>query len=338
MLVSKSGLYIDSPTSKVLDWLCSFEGTTTANGDAVGTTIVCDGLIAEPSYDIHLVKILSGNAAGQLRVISTHTAGTNTLLADSPFTDAVGAAVQIVADTRFIILSILGSGNGTSSEGLFYYGTVTAVPGVNQFTIPTLAGLGAGKFAGVTNPYQAFVLRDAAGLSAAPQGEQQPVTAYVTATGVFTTTAYTAAVGIGDEILLLNPNLATALGISTIVTNIFNLVNSMLVTTETGGTLATTGAVQNVYLNNAPTGVFEPLCVKIDLTNLVGGEVVVIRSSYRIAAGGNLILQDTVTFTGVQAVPLKQIELQPNRFGVQVTLERTAGAARNHDWEVVYRS
>ena len=96
------------------------------------------------------------------------------------------------------------------NQGPTYYGVVTAVPGANQFTIPTLAGLGAGKFAGATNPYQAFVFRDAGGASAAPQGEIQPVTGYVPATGVFTAGAYTAAVGVGDEILLVHPAIAAA--------------------------------------------------------------------------------------------------------------------------------
>ena len=96
----------------------------------------------------------------------------------------------------------------TGMQGLCYYGVVTAVPGANQFTIPTLAGIGAGKFDGVTNPYFAFVFRSAGGAAAAPQGEQQPVIGYVTATGVFTTTAFTAAVGVGDEILIVSPYLA----------------------------------------------------------------------------------------------------------------------------------
>jgi hypothetical protein len=97
--------------------------------------------------------------------------------------------------------------------GLFYHGIVTAVPGVDQFTIPTLAGLGAGKFSDATAPYQAFVLRDAGGAGAAPQGEIQDITAYATGTGVFTTNAFTVAVGIGDEILILHPSLAGTIGV-----------------------------------------------------------------------------------------------------------------------------
>lgn len=98
-------------------------------------------------------------------------------------------------------------------QGLVYYGVVTAVPGANQFTVATLAGLGAGKFADVTAPYRAFVLRDAGGLSAAPQGEQQNITVYDTATGTFTTNAFTAAVAVDDEILIMHPRIAQILEI-----------------------------------------------------------------------------------------------------------------------------
>ena len=55
------------------------------------------------------------------------------------------------------------------------------------------------------------MLRDAGGAGAAPQGELQAVTVYATATGVFTTNAFTAAVAVGDEILIINPTLAAAL-------------------------------------------------------------------------------------------------------------------------------
>ncbi len=118
---------------------------------------------------------------------------------------------------------------------------------------------------------------------------------------------------------------------------IFDLSNAILVLMETGGTLTTTGAEQDVYINETPAGVYEPLKVQIDLTTLIAAEIVVIRTYYRIAPAGALIKKDEVTFTGVQNEPLKNIELEPNRYGVQVTLERTAGAARAHKWAVLYR-
>jgi hypothetical protein len=118
---------------------------------------------------------------------------------------------MITAGTLFVILSLVGGGGGPGpapTEGLVYYGVVDDVPGGNQFTIGGLAGLGAGKFNGATSPYYAFVLRQNLGAAAPPQGEQQPITAYNTATGAFTTAAFTAPVTVGDEILILHPNIA----------------------------------------------------------------------------------------------------------------------------------
>lgn len=97
-----------------------------------------------------------------------------------------------------------------SISGLILDGTVTAIPGANQFTIPTLAGLGVGKFMDATDPFWAFVFRKGDGSSGAPQGEQQKITAYNNATGTFTTNAFTVAVAAGDEILIVNPDLINA--------------------------------------------------------------------------------------------------------------------------------
>lgn len=102
------------------------------------------------------------------------------------------------------------SGMGADT-GLAYFGTVTAVPGANQFTIPSLIGKGLGKFNGVTNPYAAFVFRDFGGAGAAPQGEIQPVTAFVSGAGTVTTVPFTAPIAVGDEVMLINPAIATLL-------------------------------------------------------------------------------------------------------------------------------
>lgn len=209
------GLYIDDPAYPVLQGMISYVGVTTAVGAATGDTVVCTGLLTEPSYDGLAVKLLTGLAAGQVKLIAHHPAPSNTLTTDKPFTDAAGNLVTVAAGTLFMILSNAPGGGGTppsaQAEGLYYSGTVGAVPGANQFTIAALAGLGAGKFDGATNPYAAFVLRDALGTGVAPQGELQVITAYVTATGTFTTAAFTAAVAVGDEILIINPALANAI-------------------------------------------------------------------------------------------------------------------------------
>ena len=118
-------------------------------------------------------------------------------------------------------LQIVGAASATAAayaivnSGLGFRGTVTAIPGANQFTISTLAGLGAGAFADAVAPWYALVFRDAGGLSAAPQGEFKKVTAYVTATGAFTTEAFTAAVAAGDDIIIINPRLSDLASIRT---------------------------------------------------------------------------------------------------------------------------
>lgn len=119
--------------------------------------------------------------------------------------------------------------------------------------------------------------------------------------------------------------------------DIFNLVNAIETLTETGLILATDGTEQDVYINNAPAGVYRPIAVKINFTNQGAGETVVIRTRYRIVDGGALVLEEETIFAGVIAEPMKTIDLDPNRFGIQVTLEKTdAGASVNYECEVIY--
>jgi hypothetical protein len=115
--------------------------------------------------------------------------------------------------------------------GAFLYGVVTAVPGANQFRIPTLSAMGAGKFADATNPWLAQVLRKGTGTSGAPQGEQQKITAYNQVTGDFTTAPFTVAVAAGDEIQLLNPNIANSGSILTLVNEMLRTHNEVPINT-----------------------------------------------------------------------------------------------------------
>ena len=112
---------------------------------------------------------------------------------------------------------------------------------------------------------------------------------------------------------------------------------AMLVLTETGGTLTTDGLEQNVYVNETPAGVFRPVCVKIDCTAHTATESITIKTYYRIKSAGNYILQDSVSYNLTTIVPaLLSIDLEPNRYGVKVTMQKTAGTNRAYDWEVTY--
>ncbi len=121
--------------------------------------------------------------------------------------------------------------------------------------------------------------------------------------------------------------------------------------TVTGTTVITAGTIydnlywsvdlgaaadSDIYINNAPAGVYRPVCLKIDFTAHEATETVVLRTYYRIGDGLGLIQQDEVTYIGAPTVPLINIDFEPNRFGIQVTIEKTAGTNRAYPWEVFY--
>jgi len=128
---------------------------------------------------------------------------------------------------------------------------------------------------------------------------------------------------------------------NTLITNLalVSAVTAGLPTlSETGGTLTTDGTEQNVYVDSTPLGIFRPVCVKIDFTNHTAGETVVVREYYQIKAGvPSFILQNTTTYAGLVEPELINIDLQPNRFGVKITMEKTAGANRAYEWEAFYK-
>ena len=143
-----------------------------------------------------------------------------------------------------------------------------------------------------------------------------------------------ATAGTATIVNLLRYIIASGIGLQ----SIFNLVNAILTLMETGGTVTTTGpgTEDDIYRVETPMGVFRPIVVKVDTTNMAAADGITVRVYERIVAGGGLILADTVAFAGVQAVPLKTIDLDPNRFGVRVTIEGTAGANQSYIWSAAY--
>jgi hypothetical protein len=117
---------------------------------------------------------------------------------------------------------------------------------------------------------------------------------------------------------------------------IYDLVDAIMDLAETGGTFTTDGSEQQMYVNNAPSGVFEPRTLKVDLTAMLAGDSMRIRVRERVKSGGSLIVCYDETFSGAQGIPLVKIPLDPNRYGVETTIQRTAGVDRSIDWEVLY--
>ncbi len=120
------------------------------------------------------------------------------------------------------------------------------------------------------------------------------------------------------------------------VESIQAVTDALEVLTETGGTLTTDGTEQVVYVNETPAGVFRPLIVKIDFTAHEATETAVVRTYYRIVDGGAYVQQDEAEYIGVLDPLLLNIALEPNRYGVRVTIEKTAGTNRAYPWEAVY--
>lgn len=148
---------------------------------------------------------------------------------------------------------------------------------------------------------------------------------------VNTDSAFDAVITSGISFLILAQKLTTA-ELATLIA----ASNANLVLTETGGTVTTTGPATEdiVYINDDPQGEYKPEKVFIDFTNQTAAETTVVREYYRLKEGGDYIKEDNEILAGVQDPALIGVELEPCRFGIKVTIERTAGVAKTYDWEV----
>lgn len=115
--------------------------------------------------------------------------------------------------------------------------------------------------------------------------------------------------------------------------------NALLTLSETGGTLTADGTEQTLYIDNAPLGTHNPRTLLIDLDLMEQGDTTELRVYYRLNAGGGLRLLDFNQYVGADgglanSRVLVAIALNETRFGVQVTLEQTAGVNRAYDWSI----
>lgn len=140
------------------------------------------------------------------------------------------------------------------------------------------------------------------------------------------------------QIGITNQSVAPA-SVATQAAQIFDIINAELVLQETGGIVTADGNEQALYIVNAPFGCFEPRTLFVDLDNMAGGETTIIRVYYRLVAGGGLQLQDYQSYAGADGglangKKIVAISLYPNRFGIQITLQQTAGTLRAYTWSV----
>lgn len=136
---------------------------------------------------------------------------------------------------------------------------------------------------------------------------------------------------------LTNQSIASG-GVDDAVDQIQAQANAILALSSTGLIITADGTEQTIYIDNEPLGCFYGRIIYVDLDNMAGGDTTVFRVYYRIQDGGALLLQDYQSYTGADGglangKVLIAIDLGPNRHGVQVTLQQTAGVNRDYTCE-----
>jgi hypothetical protein len=212
--------------------ITAYTGIATADGAADGTTIIDSNLIGRNDFiSEKTILIMTGDAANEDKgaLLFDNVSGTITL-------QGTGFSAQVKAGTIYRILNISTTeidvaaindkiGTNTDPAGtatlfawlakifdkpsggsqLAYWGRVTDVYAATAFRSEDLAGIGEMFFA---NTYRVYVVRDAGGGAAAPQGEMQPCLEYYTDEGIFVHTEFTTGLAEDDEVLLIHERIA----------------------------------------------------------------------------------------------------------------------------------
>jgi len=183
---------------------------------------------------------------------------------------------------------------------LVHYGRVTRVINNTQFAASGLSGLGDGALAG----YLVYVLVKNDGTTNAPHGQQQVAAAYVSPSGTITHAAFTAPLVVGDQVLLLHPNVQAGAA-PTIATypgsTLANWQAAEAVVTNIGGA-ATINKIHSLLLD------ISALAGNIDIRFYIdvnGVNVQVYTEQFNVAAdgpalwviNGTLAIHDILTIT-----------------------------------------
>ena len=142
-----------------------------------------------------------------------------------------------------------------------------------------------------------------------------------------------ALVVIDDEIEIIDDEIED---LQADVTTVLAFLAGLPILEETGGELTTDGTLQTIYINNAPTGVWAPKWFYMDFANQTVTETIRIIASHRIAPAGPWVVDDRETIVGVPVNASIDIQLKENRYGLMITVEKTAGTNRAYDWSILY--
>ena len=203
-------------------------------------------------------------------------------------------------------------------QGLVYYGDVTTYTDTTHFKSTDLIGYGDAYF----KNYYVYVVRDAAGAGAAPQGESQQISAYTSVDGTITHAAFTTPLAVTDVVLLIHKDLAE-------LKDILNL-------TRTYGSVACSAVEASLFIDDAPVRAAVGRAVNVDLSVMAAGDTYVLREYYRLVAMGSYIkVSDDAsnTFIGAQSPAVVTVKLNPYLYGCKITAIKTAGTDRTLNYE-----
>jgi len=138
-----------------------------------------------------------------------HTTDTNNDgLCDTPYAFTGGVDYQPVSRRNGWKQESLGYDSATVNS-LVFKGTVTTATSSTVFASTDLTGHGNDAF---INDWYVYVFHDAGGAGAAPQGEYRSISDYVSSTGTFTHTAFSADLALTDEVFIVHSSMLPADG------------------------------------------------------------------------------------------------------------------------------
>lgn len=114
-------------------------------------------------------------------------------------------------EIRQHILACEAAAAAKDHQGFCFYGIVTDVVGGTSCKVARLVGYEDDFF---KDNYYMFVVRDAGGAGAVPQGEMQPISNYVSSDGTFTHIAFAASLAVDDEVMIMHESAVGAVMIA----------------------------------------------------------------------------------------------------------------------------
>ncbi len=113
--VPQSGLAADNPARPLLLAGISYWGRTTGAGSAAGNSLVdslCSTVGLQPRYVNQGIRLINGDAGGQVGFIVAHNLTTGEMTVADSFSDYNGAVYQVPANVDFVIGAVGAGGGG----------------------------------------------------------------------------------------------------------------------------------------------------------------------------------------------------------------------------------